>query len=176
MASEPTVDGVEMVEVLDAAGRVERLVPRAEMRRDRLRHRAVSITVLRPGAVAVLVHRRAPWKDLWPSRWDIAFGGLCAVGETWADAAVRELAEEAGVAVEPGDLRPVGGGAYTDDDVDVVTEGFLVEHAGPFTFADGEVEEVAWVAIHDLLAWAAQRPVCPDTLHLARTTWLRAPS
>jgi isopentenyldiphosphate isomerase len=167
---------MEMVEVLDDAGHVERVVPRTEMRRDRLRHRAVSVTVLRPGDGAVLVHRRAPWKDLWPARWDIAFGGLCAVGEPWADAAVRELAEEAGIAVEPGDLRPVGGGAYADDDVDVVTEGFLVEHAGPFAFADGEVEEVTWVPMDEVLTWAAQRPVCPDTLDLARTTWLRAPS
>lgn len=164
---------MEFVEVVDERGRVERVVTRAEMRANRLRHRAVSVAVLRPGGDAVLVHRRAAWKDVWPSYWDLAFGGVCGVGETWIDAAVRELAEEAGIDVGAGDLRHVGSGTYADDDVALVAEGFVVRHDGPFTFPDGEVTDVTWVWLDDVADWAASRPVCPDTLALASATWLR---
>ena len=56
---------------------------------------------------AVLAHQRASWKDIWPSRWDLAFGGVCAVGEPWDDAASRELAEEAGIVAPLRELSKV---------------------------------------------------------------------
>ncbi len=167
---------MEEVEVVDADGRVVDVVPRAEMRARRLRHRTVAVVVRRPGDGAVLVHRRAGWKDVWPSYWDVAFGGVCGVGERWGDAAVRELAEEAGVVVDPGALVPLGGGRYADEDVDVVGEVFEVVHGGPFSFADGEVVETAWVPADEVEAWASTRPVCPDTFELARAAWRRPPT
>jgi 8-oxo-dGTP pyrophosphatase MutT (NUDIX family) len=164
---------MELVEVVDAHGDVEAVVSRAEMRARRLRHRCVAVTVLRPGDGAVLVHRRAGWKDVWPGRWDVAFGGVCGVGEAWEAAAVRELAEEAGIDVTPEVLEDAGEIAFEDDDVASVLHGYLLRHGGPFTFVDGEVEEVAWVPRGELVAWAAGRAVCPDTLALASATWLR---
>lgn len=165
-----------MVEVVDDDGNVVDVVPRARMRAERLRHRAVAVVVRRPGDGALLVHRRADWKDVWPSYWDLAFGGVCGVGESWVESAVRELAEEAGVTVEPEQLRPVGSGSFTDEAVDLVAEAFEVLHDGPFAFDDGEVVEVAWVPWDEIEAWASTRPVCPDTLELARRTWLRRPT
>lgn len=166
----------DLVEVVDGDGNVVGVVTRARMRAERLRHRAVAVVVRRPGDGALLVHRRADWKDVWPSYWDLAFGGVCGVGEPWTEAAVRELAEEAGVAVDPHQLHPVGSGTFTDGSVDVVAEAFEVVHDGPFTFDDGEVVEVAWVAWDEVERWAAARQVCPDTLELARRTWLRRPT
>ena len=163
---------MEQVEVVDAEGRVERVVTRAEMRAGNLRHRAVYIAVRRPGDGALLVHRRADWKDVWPSRWDVAFGGVCGVGESWDDAARRELGEEAGIDASP---TALGDGAYEDAEVAVVGRFYEVEHGGPFTFADGEVEETAWVAVEELGAWLADRASCPDSVALLRTIapWAR---
>lgn len=161
----------ELVEVVGEDGAVESVVTRAQMRRARLRHRCVYVVVRRPGDGAVLAHRRAAWKDVWPSRWDLAFGGVCGAGEDWDDAAVRELAEEAGVHVEAAELRPAGGGSYADDDVAVVGRAFVVEHPGPFTFPDGEVEEVAWVDAGGIADWLRQRETCPDTVALASAAW-----
>ena len=165
--------GAELVEVVDADGNVVDVVTRAEMRAGRLRHRAVAVVVRRPVDGAVLVHRRAAWKDVWPSYWDVAFGGVCEVGESWIDAARRELEEEVGVTTE---LEPIGRGTYADDDVDLVSEVFEVRTEGPFVFADGEVTEVAWVPAAEIERWAAERDVCPDSLELARATWLRGPT
>src|SRR5690606_5285189 len=82
----------EPVEVVDRNGTVVDVVDRARMRAKRLRHRCTYVAVV-DAADRVVVHRRADWKDVWPGRWDIAFGGVVAVGETWDAAAARELAE-----------------------------------------------------------------------------------
>lgn len=159
---------MELVEEVDADGRVLRVVTRAEMRAGNLRHRSVGVVVRRPGDRAVLAHRRASWKDVWPGRWDVAFGGVCGVGEPALAAAARELAEEAGVVVaEPSRLRPLGAGTYEDDDVAATAVIYEVEDAGPFTFADGEVEEVRWVPYPELAAFLAAHPHCPDSAAVA---------
>jgi 8-oxo-dGTP pyrophosphatase MutT (NUDIX family) len=171
MGNEPTVRRVpedERVEVVDADGTIVGVVMRSEMRAANLRHRGVGVVVRRPGDGAVLAHRRAAWKDVWPGRWDLAFGGVCDVGEGDVDAAVRELAEEAGVEVAPGSLRRIGTGSYEDDAVSIVGTVFEIEHGGPFTFADGEVEATEWVQGEELEAWVDAHPHCPDTIHILR--------
>ena len=139
------------------------MVDRAEMRGGNLRHRAVYVLVLDAGG-RLLVHRRADWKDVWPGRWDVAFGGVAEVGEPPAENARRELAEEAGVTAA---LERVGHGAYEDDEVRVRGDVFVARSDGPFSFADGEVVETAWVAVADLPAWLAGRSVCPDSVAIA---------
>ena len=152
----------ELVEVVDEDGRVLRLVTRAAMRAGNLRHRSVGVVVV-TAAGELVAHRRAGWKDVWPGRWDVCFGGVAAVGETWAEAAARELAEEAGVAVASGDLRVLGDGAYADADVTCVSRIFLAVHDGPFTPADGEVSELVRVPLAGLDAWLAGRSLCADS-------------
>ena len=101
------------MDVVDAGGTVVGRATRAEMRAGNLRHRTVFIAVV-TGDGAVVAHQRADWKDVWPSRWDVAFGGVVAVGESWDEAARRELAEEAGIDAP---LEPVGVGRYDDGEV-----------------------------------------------------------
>lgn len=152
----------ELVEVVDEGGRVLRLVTRAAMRAGNLRHRTVAVVVV-TAAGELVAHRRAGWKDVWPGRWDVCFGGVAGVGEAWEAAAARELAEEAGVAVPPVALRSLGGGTYADADVTCVARVFLAVHEGPFTPADGEVAELVRVPLAGLDGWLAGRSLCPDS-------------
>ena len=154
-----------MVEVVDEHGRVERLVTRAEMRAGNLRHRAVAVAVVTT-AGEVVAHRRAGWKDVWPGRWDVCFGGVVGVGEGWRGAARRELAEEAGIEVDHARLHELGRGSYADAEVATHARVYLVAHDGPFHPADGEVAEIALVALADLEGWLARRPLCPDSAAL----------
>ena len=151
--------GAELVEEVDPEGTVLRVVSRAEMRRDRLRHRCTYVVVLNR-ADEVLVHRRADWKDVYPGWWDLAFGGVCGVGEGWSDSAARELAEEAGLSAPLTDLGPI---RYDGHDAAVVGRVFLARSEGPFAGTDGEVAETAWVARSDLERWARERRVCRDS-------------
>lgn len=171
--------GAEPVEVVDEDGTVLRLVSRAEMRAANLRHRSVAVAVV-TGDGELVAHRRAGWKDVWPGRWDVCFGGVAGVGEEWRAAATRELAEEAGIAVAPGALREIGRGSYADDDVSAHIRVYLTTHDGPFHPADGEVAELVLVPLTDLAPWVRGHDLCPDTAALvvpllAREPWGDAP-
>lgn len=152
----------ELVEEITPDGRVMRVVTRARMRAERLRHRCVFLLVVDDGRL--LVHRRADDKDVWPGRWDVAAGGVVGAGESWERAASRELAEELGVEATPVFL---GEGAWEGEEAKVLGRAYLVEHPGPFHFGDGEVVEARFVdraALEELLEREA---TCPDSLALA---------
>jgi 8-oxo-dGTP pyrophosphatase MutT (NUDIX family) len=149
----------ELVDVVDEHDRVVGVVARAEMRAHRLRHRAVSIAVFGSDG-RLLVHRRADTKDVWPGMWDIAAGGVVAAGEDCDEAAVRELAEELGVAGVT--LEPIGRGAFNDHAVSSVLRCYRCVHDGPFTFTDGEIAEVRWVDTAGLARLMAREPFVPD--------------
>jgi isopentenyldiphosphate isomerase len=155
----------ELVDIVDEADRVVATATRREMRADRLRHRCVAIVVRHPDG-RVLVHRRSDDKDVWPGRWDLAVGGVVAQGETYDEAAVRELAEEVGITgVEP---RFVRHRIYTDADVREQARLYEVTWDGPLHFVDGEVVEARWVTRDELAALVAREPFCPDSLALGR--------
>lgn len=152
----------ESVEVVDVDGTVQRVATRAQMRSGRLRHRCTYIVVV-DRQDRVVVHRRAAWKDVWPSRWDLAFGGVAGVGEAWETAATRELAEEAGVEAP---LEVLIQDSYDDHEVSVLGRVYLARHDGPFTFSDGEVVASERIPGPDVLAWLKARSHCPDSVAL----------
>ena len=166
--------GAELVEVVDESGAVLEVVTRAAMRARNLRHRSTFVVVVTT-AGQVVAHRRADDKDVWPGRWDLGFGGVVGVGEAWRTAAVRELAEEAGVAVAEDALVPLVEGVYTDGDVAEVARVFTAVHDGPFTCPDGEVAELALVPWESLDEWAASHHLCPDTAAMLVPALMAAP-
>ncbi len=155
---EPALD--ELVEEVDRDGRVLRVVTRAEMRALRLRHRCTYVLVV-TSSDELVVHQRASWKDVYPEYWDLAFGGVCDVGEDWETAARRELAEEAGLT----DVDMIAIGSVTDEGVvgAVVGEAFVVHSDEHPTCPDGEVTVLDRVPIQEIEAWMAGRDVCEDS-------------
>jgi 8-oxo-dGTP pyrophosphatase MutT (NUDIX family) len=152
----------EPVEEVDDRGTVLRLVSRAEMRAGRLRHRCTYVAVL-DARGGLIVHQRAHWKDVWPGRWDLAFGGVASPGEDWVPAARRELREEAGIDAP---VTEIGAGTYDDADVSVLGRVYLARHDGPVSFVDGEVVAVDRVPLDALDGWLAGHPTCPDSVAL----------
>lgn len=163
----------EPVDIVDDSDRVVGVAPRWMMRRDRLRHRAVFV-VVRSSAGELLVHRRADDKDIWPGRWDLAVGGVVSSGETYDAAARRELAEELGV--DGATVVELGGGSFDDADVSLIGRCYLVVHDGPFRFVDGEISEVRWVQVEELVDMVAvSGPFVPDSVALVLPLLVAAP-
>jgi isopentenyldiphosphate isomerase len=162
-SAEPST-GDELLDVVDAADQVVGVATRAQMRAARLRHRCVAVVVRRSDG-RILVHRRRDDKDVWPGRWDLAVGGVVGHGESYDDAAVRELGEEVGIAgAAPRFVRHA-----TYEDADVLEQAHLYEVAwdGPVRFVDGEVVEARWMTRDEVVALVATAPFCPDSLALA---------
>src|SRR4029450_8207738 len=85
--------GDELMDVVDDLDRVVGRATRREVRRRRLLHRFSSV-LCRDEAGRIYVHRRADDKDVYPGMYDMTAGGVLAAGETYLEAARRELAEE----------------------------------------------------------------------------------
>jgi isopentenyldiphosphate isomerase len=150
----------ELVDIVDDDDQVIATVSRSQMRARRLLHRSVGIAVTSTDG-RLLIHRRSDDKDIWPGWWDIAAGGVVASGETYAQAARRELAEELGVtAVE---FEHLGHGRYVADDLAVLCELYRVVHDGPFRFDDGEIVEARWVTFAELDAMHSDHRFVPDS-------------
>ena len=149
-----------------------RVVTRAQMRAERLRHRCTYIGVV-DASGRLLIHQRAATKEVYPSWWDVCAGGVCTVGESWDDGARRELAEELGIDVP---LEHLGSGRWesTTDGASLVGHVYLARSAGPFSFDDGEVVQARFVTLAELDDMLTRESFCTDSVDLALPYLLRA--
>ncbi|MGH7127781.1 MAG: NUDIX hydrolase [Planctomycetaceae bacterium] len=83
----------ELFDVVDAADRVIGQLPRSEVHRRGLLHRAVQVFVFNSRG-ELLIHRRSATKDECPLLWTSSASGHVAAGESYDDCAPREMREE----------------------------------------------------------------------------------
>jgi isopentenyldiphosphate isomerase len=115
---------------VDERDEVVGTAPRGEIRAGNLLHRGVAILVQNPTG-DVYVHRRTPTKDLFPGMYDMVVGGMVAAGESYEEAARRELSEELGV--EPAEITSVLKHRYKGDRNNAWISLYEVPWAGPTT-------------------------------------------
>lgn len=142
-------------------GEVCGVASRSEVRARNLPHAGTGV-LLTDGAGRVYVHRRTDTKDVYPGMWDCWAGGVVAAGETPADTAARELAEELGVTDVP--LEPLSQDWYRDQHVHYLAVTFRAVYDGPVTLQAEEVAEgcwLTWQGLRDLLG-DPDRPFVPD--------------
>jgi len=151
---------MEMVDIIDAAGRTIGTVSRQEMRGRRLPHRAVYVLVFnRRGEL--FVHLRTPTKDVYPGYWDVAIGGVLAAGESFDEGALREGHEELGVAIKPQPLFP-----FRYEDASSIVQGMVyrAEHEGPFQLQVEEIVRGEFLPVSEVMEWTKMEKFCPDGL------------
>lgn len=88
----------ELVERVDAQDRVLGVVSRSEAVREGWLHR-VGVVVCRDRRGRFLVHRRAEHLSRFPGHYEFGVGGAAGVGESYEQAAAREVGEELGARV-----------------------------------------------------------------------------
>src|SRR5215470_7069752 len=120
--------GDELVDVIDDDGRTIDTVPRHVIRAKHLPHRCVYILVF-DCAGRLFVHLRTATKDVFPSYWDVAVGGVLAAGESFDEGARREVREELGIEAEPVPLFPF---RYADGTNSAHAWTYRLTHSGPF--------------------------------------------
>ena len=157
MATDP---GNDLVDVIDAAGQTVGVTTRREMRARRLPHRCVYLLVFNHRG-DLFLHQRTATKDVYPSHWDVAVGGVLAAGETFDAGARREAREELGVAVEP---EPLFLFPYADAATVVHGMVYRASHDGPFQLQPEEIVRGEFVPLDELAGRTARDPFCPDGL------------
>ncbi|WP_043638546.1 NUDIX hydrolase [Nonomuraea candida] len=131
----------ELVERVDDLDRVVGVVDRGEAVRRGWLHR-IATTICRDEAGRFLVSRRSDAHSRFPGHYDVLVGGATDVGESYEEAAARELAEELGVGA------PVR---------------FL------FTFMCRRGISPIWVGVHEAVV---TEPLSPDPSEIAWWSWM----
>jgi 8-oxo-dGTP pyrophosphatase MutT (NUDIX family) len=132
--------GEELAVLVDEDDRVIGEAPRSEVRRRNLLHRGTGV-LCRNSAGEVYVHRRTDTKDVFPGMYDAFAGGMVASGETYEDAARRELAEELGVV--GAELRPLLKHRYRGPALQTWNVVFEAIWDGPIVH---QADEIVWGA------------------------------
>lgn len=148
----------ELVDVVDADDRVIGRATRAEVRAQKLRHRATYILVFNARG-QLFVHQRTATKDVYPSHFDVAVGGVVGAGESYDQGAQRELAEEIGVTAAP---RPILKFQYEDAANRVNCRVYSCAYDGPLRLQAEEIVSGEWLDLDVVLERARQHPFCPD--------------
>ncbi len=150
----------ELVDVIDEQGRTVGVVTCAEMRARCLLHRSTAVLVFNAHG-ELFIHLRTPAKDVFPSHWDVAIGGVVAAGETFTQGVEREVSEELGVGVEVTELFPF---RYADERTAAHVMVYKALHDGPFQLQPEEIVQGEFVPLPQVKARAARLPFCPDGL------------
>ena len=159
-----TGSATEQVLIVDEQNRPIGEAPRARMRAEGLLHR-VTYVFVHDGRQNLFVHRRTPSKDVFPSCYDAAAGGVLQVGESYDESAAREAAEELGI--RDVKLTPHLDVYYADRHTRCWGRVYTCLYTGPFQF---QPEEVVSGRFEPLAAVVDGRiePLTPDTLHALR--------
>jgi 16S rRNA (adenine1518-N6/adenine1519-N6)-dimethyltransferase len=146
--------GEEMFCVVDAHDYVIGAESRDYVHVNKLPHRAIHVLVFNHRG-EIFLQRRSIWKDRHPSRWDSSTSGHVAPGESYEEAAVRELREEIGI--ECG-LETIGKLPCSDATGWEFIKVFRGRHEGPFSLAPLEIETAAFFPLDQVRAWLRRSP------------------
>ena len=145
----------EIFDVVDADDRVIGQLPRAEVHRLGLRHRATHVLVFNARG-ELFLQQRSLAKDMWPGVWDSSCSGHVDSGEDYDTSATRELGEEIGVhGATPTRWFRIEACAETAQEFCWV---YRLRHDGPFVLHPEEIERGEWLAPDELARKMAARP------------------
>lgn len=146
----------EIFDVVNERDQVVGQMPRREVHRLGLMHRAAHVLVFNARG-QVFLQKRSQTKDRQPGLWDSSASGHLGTGEDYAACAVREVREEIGLQLSaaPQPLFKLPASAQTDQEHVWV---FHCQAEGPFTLDPHEIERGGWFEPAEVSRWLAERP------------------
>lgn len=149
-----TDDSEEWFDVVDEDDQVIGRERRADVHRRKLRHRAIHVFVRRQDG-ALLIHQRTDSKEEFPGVWTSSASGHVSSGESYSEAADRELSEELGFSAP---LRPCHRFQACPDTSMEFTELFECRWDGDIAPDPEEIQAVEWVQPQALAEQTAEQP------------------
>ena len=151
----PEVDPAgEIFDIVDDRDQVIGSMARDAVHVNNLRHRAVHIWLFnRRGEL--FLQKRSPWKQNHPDLWCSSTAGHVDSGESYEEAAHRELGEEIGVDSKLVRFWKI---EASDETGQEFLEVFVGSSEGPFRFAPGEVETGSFFPVDQIWRWLDLAP------------------
>jgi 8-oxo-dGTP pyrophosphatase MutT (NUDIX family) len=160
-AAHRAASDAELIAWVDEHDQLLGSLPRAELRERGLIGRG-SFILLFNGAGELCIHQRTLSKAVYPGYWDVAAGGMLQSGESYAESAARELAEELGI--ENVALREHGRFLFEQPDNRLWCAVFSAISDAPLILQPEEVLQAQFLPLNRVLALSLQQPFCPDSL------------
>jgi 16S rRNA (adenine1518-N6/adenine1519-N6)-dimethyltransferase len=159
----------ERFPVVDENDRILRYAHRSEVHGNNLRHRAVHILIFNH-ADQVYLQQRSRWKDRHPLKWDSSAAGHVGDGESYDEAAQRELQEELGATACLKRILKLPASPRTDHEFIWLYRG---EISGGLKPNPMEIENGAFFFAAIIDGWVAARPedFAPGFLECWKAYW-----
>lgn len=145
----------ELFDVVDENDEVVRQEQRGVVHAEDLLHRAIHVFLFNKHE-ELFVQKRSVLKDVCPGKWDSSAAGHLEVGEGYAEAAVRELAEELDQKESP--LTRIGKVPPSEETGWEFVELYGGKREGAIRYPCSEIEAGIWLPLEEVAAWLAQRP------------------
>ena len=146
----------ELFDIVNEDDEVIGQQPRSVVHAKGLRHRAAHVLVFNTDG-KVFLQLRSISKDNNPGVWDSACSGHVDAGESYADAATRELMEEIGLLVET-PLEPLFKIDACEDTGQEFVWVYQTQSEGPFTLNTDEIDAGRWLSPEDVTKAVAETP------------------
>lgn len=157
----------EIFDVVDERDVVIGQMPRPEVHRLGLRHRATHMLVFNHRG-ELFLQQRSLLKDMWPGVWDSSASGHVDSGEEYDPCALRELGEELGLVPATPPFRWFRLEASPATGMEFCWV-YHVRAEGPFQLQESEVRGGGWFLPPTIDAWIAARP--DDFASAFRVLW-----
>jgi isopentenyl-diphosphate delta-isomerase type 1 len=147
----------EIFDIVNERDEVIGHLPRFQVHRDGIKHRAVHVLVFN-ARKEIFLQKRSRKKDTFPGAWDSSASGHVDKGEDYDACAARELREELGLIIidaPPARLFKIEACAETGQEFLWV---YRLESEGPFTLHPEEIDCGGWFAPAHVSDWIK---ICP---------------
>lgn len=155
----------EFIDIVDESDAVIRSVPWKEIMENSLLHRTSNTMVFNSKA-ELFVHMRATHLKLYPGLWDVKFGGSVRSGESYEEAAKRELFEEAGITGAKLSLMFKLRSNRKENNVHRSV--FKCFYNSPITLDSSEVAEGRFMGIGEVREFLAEGKLSPSAVDVFR--------
>ncbi len=155
--------GDEIIQIVDRDNLELKAVSRRVMREQGLIHRASYILVFNEKH-ELFLQKRTATKDVYPSCWDVAAGGVVLSGESYEQSAERELEEELGVSGVS--FTPLFDQYFEEENNRVWGRIFSCVHNGPFQLQKEEVASGSFMKVSDIFELSKKEKFTPDGIDI----------
>ena len=144
----------ELFDVVDSQDCVITTLPRSEVHRRKLLHRAVHVFVFRSDG-AMLIHKRSATKEEFPSVWTSSCSGHVSAGETYDETAPREMFEELGIEAAVTAVRKFDACPETSHEFTML---YTANSDDPILPDAQEMTEIRWMMLAEIEDWTLRAP------------------
>jgi len=149
----------ELIEVIDDDFNVLKVVPRDEIIEKNLKHKSV-VVILRNNKNKFFVTQRKSRRRLFPLKWDLGVTGFVREGESFEQAAARELKNELDVEAS---LQFLFDFDYKSDVQDLKAKVFLVFYDDEMVLNKDECQDGKWISLKELEYFIDSKLLSRDT-------------